>query len=233
MKQSISSDATVYANRSVIRKLGKACLIATAGVALFTPRAQGDVYISNIGNFSSGEVIFDEDVWSAFAFTTDSGPYVLDYVSALLSLPANPIPDDASITAMLFHSNGSGKPMTQIGGASFTHTALVTGEQTVTFTPIDTIELEANSTYSLVITSSDVSGRWRSGGASGGTSSDVPGSSWAIPTSTFVKMGGPWMELSSDEFLLASVGASPIPEPSALVLLGTIGVAVLALRKRV
>jgi hypothetical protein len=202
-----------FGTQPVTRVLRAGTFVVLLGLAPAVGRA--DVIIGNLGAADGNSLSFNGSSWDAASFTMGSQAYSLADVQ--ITLTSNP----ASSSTFVLESDASGVPSGTVVSTFSTHSPDFTNSTTTyTFTPDSAFTLAANTTYWLVAsTTSGGSGGSDSipvtfpagGGATFGNyaTSTSSGSAWTIDNSNAAKF--------QIDGTLASV-----PEPSSLLLVGTV-----------
>ena len=198
-----------------MEKISISLVTAIYFLSPFDGKAQGNLYVSNLGQTSAGSIASGSNSWLAEVFSTgnNSQGYRLNSVQILM--------DDAlgspyGFTVSLFNLNGSSfEPGNNIGslngfsptsGGIFSYSA-------------SNINLLPSTKYWIVLTSTTLipsgSYNWSLANNFNYISSD----GWQIGSYSESSDGSSWVSQRSNP-LQFSVYATPIPEPSTLALLG-------------
>lgn len=223
---------------SSLNGISKFLTIASiATLAVFASnRAHSDVQLSITGEIDGGYLIHS-DAASAFGFTVGNQDYFFDGVSALLS--SNLTLAESTAHPIVFSLYAADSNGIRTGAALVTLTTdpitEYSGEQYRFFTPTSStpFTLQANSTY-VIVPSSDVV--WFSYYAWYGTNSAAYGpqeTDWApFPGTSRSSDGGVTWTMVPNVLLLADIYATPVPEPSSIMLLLGVGAAALLMKRR-
>jgi hypothetical protein len=217
----------LFAIKPATRVLWAATVLVMLGLAPAVGRA--DVILGNLTVLNGSNQAYSQNGWFAASFTMGSQDYSLSAVVLALNNASNS-------TIITLQANATGTPASHPSGTnvlSFINPTL-SGNGKFTFTPStpnNAFRLNANTTYWLVARTSGGSTGWvrsnpvttASGtGATFGNyaSSNNAGGAWAIDTSN-----------NAPQFQLNGTLAG-VPEPSSLVLVGTVACVAGALRLR-
>lgn len=208
-------------------------IIGAIALGLSIPRmvrAQGIVYLSNLGQASAGSLALGSDSWMATAFGTgtNSGGYSLSSVQLeMVDASGNP----SSFTVILFTAVGvsglePGSSLSTLNGSANPSAAGI-----YTYTPTSSLTLSPGTTYFIVLTAGTTiaNGAYEwSFASSFNNGIDGWGAAYSILNSTD---GLHWNFAHSGAAQFA-ISATAIPEPGILGLLGLGGLAFLRHRRK-
>jgi hypothetical protein len=178
-------------------------------LTLTTPQSRAGTVISNIGASNTGFTQVANDVWDAVKFTTDDQPYFLNSVT--LSVEAY---NSGGAFSVNIFADGAGGPGNLLSGGHLTGPN-PGSRGSYTYSATSPLELMPNTSYDLVVYDAGPGyGQflWRLGAApAAGT--------WAFSTSYQKLLPYAWSE---DAFIypIFAIDATPLPEPSSLLVLG-------------
>ena len=194
--------------------------IALSAIALFTAqiaRAQGALYVSNLGETAGGSMAVGSDLWRAIVFHTgtNAGGYTLNSVE-LRTAPASGNPSDFSVSIYSRSAVDVRPPENSLGSlngpdprscGAFTYTTLG-------------ISLAPSSFYYVVVTAATpvATGAYAWGYTSsfGYTSSE----DWFLTDFIFSSTDGLRWERTAGPYYQFAVNATAVPEPATLALAG-------------
>lgn len=188
-------------------------------------QAQGVLYVSNLGETSTGNNAVGSDAWVAAGFLTgpNANGYSFDSVQLLMGVASgNPSGFSVSIYTA---PHGPGSSLGNLNGSSDPVAAGV-----YTYSAVTSITLSPDSLYLIVVTAgTDVANgayEWSQCAASFNSSDG-----WSVPNgSWFSSNGGSWSTGSGSVDSQFAIYATAIPEPTMLALAG-LGVGTLVLRR--
>jgi len=205
--------------------------IVIPAIVLLAPillQAQEIVYVSDLGQTTTSSNLTGSDSWLAASFETgtNAGGYSLDSIQlAMANASGNP----SGFTFMLYSANGSispgheitpGTSLTTLNGSANPSTAGI-----YTYTPASSFDLSSSTPYFIVLTAGTTVANgayeWSNTGVfpisyneNGGWRAMIGG---AIVDNYQSSNGSSWKPLgAAPEYAIA---ATPIPEPSPLLLL--------------
>ena len=204
---------------------------ATAAMALAASCAQADVLVSNLAQPERAFSELTSQFWAAQSFTTDGSVHSLLSIDAMLGASALR-GDDTEYVAEL-HASGPGI----IGSllSTFSLGSSPSGAPTsISLLPTSGVSLAAGTTYWLVMGErhGSLDTEYLGWSYAEGNASIGPGTLGAFGYSTDGGMS--WSASTFDTpnpFRLAVNVASPVPEPSSMVLMALGLVALLAMRR--
>jgi hypothetical protein len=191
---------------------------------LFAPmlvQAQGMLYVSNLGQNSSGGVAVGNDSWIAQLFVTgtSSSGYVLNSIQLLMD-PASENP--SSFTVSLYSPGGNAAPETFLGNLNGSSDPAAGGILTYSATGITLSPLTG---YFVVVTASTsvANGAYYWSLADTDLDTTFGDSRWAIYELYGTSPNGSnWTEVAGQNIFQMAIYATAIPEPSAyLIFLGS------------
>ncbi len=190
----------------ILPRLKALFLTALAGSASWS---QAGTVVSNLGESPSSNPFVDSIVWAATSFTTDSQAYTLNSLTLRLT---DVMFGGGTVTPRIF-ANGSGAPSGVALEVFSSQT--VNGFVNLTFASTG-LTLDPNTTYWIALQGGGFDdSTW------GSTSSTAQTGSWTIGDTVLrsTDSGSSWPTTYgfSGQF---SVDATPVPEPSSVLLLG-------------
>jgi hypothetical protein len=206
-------------------------LVAVQLVHLEAP-AQGTLYVSNLGQPSTGNAAVASDAWLAALFQTgtNSAGYVLNSIQLLMTA-ASGSPNGFSVSLYSFNVNSG--PENRLGSLSGAANPSAGGLFTYT---TSSLTLSPSSNYWVVLTAATpvANGSYYWSGANSGVYSSSGG--WFLSGGSFFSTDGLSSHWSGSRtgpgpFQLA-INATAIPEPSSLVLFGLGGMYLALVAKR-
>lgn len=209
--------------------------IIASVLGLMTPqtiRAQGTVYLSNLGQTSTGSYAVGIDSWLAAAFSTggNTGGYVLNSVQLeMTDASGNP----SGFSVMLYGTNGSPfgiNPGGSLGTLNGSANPSIAG--IFTYTPASSLMLSPNMDYFIVLTATTATAN----GAYNWSIEDTarPDSNGWLGYGVLQSSDGQsnWRFLDIGTYSEFAIMATAIPEPSVLGLLGLGGLFLIRYRRR-
>jgi len=193
-------------------------------VALLTPCCSWAATTSNLGFAAGGSSFVQDGQWKGMLFTTDSSAYQLDSVTILMEDAA-----DTSGNFFVAIFDDSAGPNTQVLNGLLSGSANPSTAGLYTYNPAGTVELAANTSYwvTLGVSVGDGDYRWET---IDDTSEVGP---WTLGDNQFLSFnqGGSW----SSSVLVPgglSISATVVPEPTSIVMVGSVCVVLLLRRRR-
>jgi hypothetical protein len=200
-----------------------------------TIRAQGPVYLSNLGQTSTGSVAVGSDSWLAEDFTTGTNVSGYSLNSIQLEM-ADASGNPTNFAAMLYSavSGGATLPGSNLGTLDGSLNPTTAG--IYTFTPASNLTLSAETPYFIVLTAGTAVANGAYGWGYANTSTYNPSGRW-LGGVTLISSNGstPWTRLGSNplyDFSEFAINATAIPEPGDLDLFSLGGLAFLWHRRK-
>jgi len=179
--------------------------------------ACGDLWVSNLDQFSIGSAAVGSDFWIAQTFyidISDSNQYALDAVQLLMN-PATGSPNGFDVS--IFSAPSDGPPQDYLGSLAGSAAPVTGGLYTYTASGIT---IPGTGFYFVLVTSSTPTNQ----GAFNWSASDsfTQNGSWYINSVYYTSSDGlNWQENSRDEVFQMAIHATIVPEPATGWLLGT------------
>jgi hypothetical protein len=210
----------IMKTRSILTTILMASLLAPC-----CAEAQGNLYVSNLGQTPSSSMTIGSDSWigQEFLTGTNSGGYGLDAVQLLMNMPSgNPSDLMISIYSLNYESSspqyGNGLPqynLGSLGGANpSTGGVFAYSSSGIALLP---------ATYYVVVVTSDTliaqgAYNWSTGPIGGVSTQGDDG--WFIGHLYYVSTDGLTWGSGRDHYLQMAIYATPIPEPETFALFG-------------
>jgi hypothetical protein len=200
-------------------------------------KAQGTIYLSNLGQASAGSDAVGSDSWLATGFETGNttSSYSLNSVQLAMT-DASGNPNDFTVMIYSAIQNGDFSPISSLGTLSGSLNPSSGG--IFTYTPASTLILSSSTVYFIVLTAgtSVANGAYNWSNTGTFPISYNPSGGWQAPVGlthidNYQSNDGSSWSVSSALFPQFAITATPIPEPSPalLFLLGS-GVLIYARR---
>ncbi len=210
-------------------------LIIMVSVMLLTQQitqGQGTIYLSNLGQPSTGSQPVGSDSWLAANFLTgnNAGGYLLNSVQLAMSDASG---SPSSFTVMLYSGTGSTSvlPGSSLGTLTGSLNPVTSG--IYTYTPDSSLTLSAHTPYFIVLTAATAIANgayWLSECAFPPSSSGNWGADNAVIQSSDGISG--WLPTPYLGIAQFAITATPVPEPGVLSLFGLGGLCFLWHRRR-
>jgi hypothetical protein len=197
--------------------------ILALALALLPPqiaRAQGTIYLSNLGQSPVGSLAVGSNSWVAAGFYTGTNPggYVLNSVQlGMTDASGNP----SDFTAMLYYPlvggppSGPGRSLATLNGSLDPVTA-----GTYTYAAPSNLTLPPSTEYFIVLTAGTAVANGAYEWSLSGTDSYNPSEGWSNLGGVWTSSNGSFLSWNlTSSFPQFAINASPVPEPSTLGLL--------------
>ena len=185
-----------------------------------TLKAQGTIYLSNLGQSSVGSLAVGSNSWVAAGFYTGTNPggYVLNSVQlAMTDASGSP----SGFAAMIYYPlvggppSGPGRSLATLNGSLDPVAA-----GTYTYAAPSNLTLPPSTEYFIVLTAGTAVANGAYEWSLSGTNSYNPGEGWSNLGGVWTSSNGSFLSWDSNpSFPQFAIDASPVPEPSALGLL--------------
>jgi hypothetical protein len=197
--------------------------ILALALALLPPqiaRAQGTIYLSNLGQSPVGSLAVGSNSWVAAGFYTGTNPggYVLNSVQlGMTDASGNP----SDFTAMLYYPlvggppSGPGRSLATLNGSLDPVTA-----GTYTYAAPSNLTLPPSTEYFIVLTAGTAVANGAYEWSLSGTDSYNPSEGWSNLGGVWTSSNGSFLSWNlTSSFPQFAINASTVPEPSTLGLL--------------